>query len=200
MKGQKNKKLKTKESNNIKDRIPIGNIKEGILITDNDYIAFMEIIPINFKLRSEREQNYIIERYEELLKIIKVPFYIFTISKKADSKAHLDYVQKHIETEENDQVKAMAREYQEFVKELSRKNTVRRRFIVAIPYQFIKGMNNVPFNDVKSWLDQICITFRDAINNCGNEVIISDSEQFTAQILFELLNVRSSERERIPEL
>lgn len=197
MKGQKNNKLQTKESDNVRDIIPISDIKDGILITDNSYIAFIEIMPINFKLRSEREQKYIVNRYEELLKIMKVPFSIFTISKKADLKEHLEFVQKNIETEENEAVKEMAKEYQEFVSEIARKNTVKRRFIVAIPYQSIK---DVPFYEVKSWLEQMCIKFRDAIKECGNEVLISDNDQFTAEILFELLNIKSSERGRIPVL
>lgn len=200
MKGQKDKKLQTNESNSINDIIPIEDIRDGILITKDDYIAFMEVMPINFKLRSEREQNYIIEKYEELLKIMKVPFYISTNVKKADGKAHLDYMQKHLDTEENEQIKAMEREYMDFFKEVAGRNTVSRRFIVSIPYQFIKGVTEVPFIEIKSWLEQNCMAFRDAISDCGNDVIISDSNQFTAQILFEMFSVRRAERERIPRL
>lgn len=196
----KTKKSENSEaSNKIEDIIPILNFRDGILITDRDYVAFIEVMPVNFNLKSEREQLYIIEKYEELLKQFRVPFYIFTIAKKADSKAHLDYIYSELETELNASVCEMIREYMEYVKKVSLKSAVKRRFIVAIPYQAADGIKD-GFDEIQRWLMQKCISFKEAIDKCGNDTIISEDNRFTAEILYELLNVKSSERERIPEL
>ncbi|QIB69783.1 hypothetical protein Ami103574_10830 [Aminipila butyrica] len=200
MSGKKGSKLpQANEGNSIWDALPIKGLKNGILLTKYDYIAFMEVMPINLKLRSDREQNYVMEKYEELLKKIRVPFYMTTISKKADLKEHISYVEKLVETEEVEAVREMTLEYRDFVKEAARKETVKKRFIVAIPYQQVKGIE-APFDEAESWLHQICSDYEDAMQECGNEIKVSWDNQFTAQILFELLNVKSSERERIPRL
>lgn len=199
MKGQKNP-LDTKDTNNLCDVIKIKDIVDGILITETTYIAFLEVFPLNFKLRSEREQKYIIDSYEELLKIMKAPFYVFTIAKKADLKEHFEYIEEHRRTEKNEAVCKMIEEYQEFVRQTASENAVKRRFIVAIPYQKIVGVSRTPFSQIKAELMENAIRFRDAIAACENEVYISQDSQFTAQIMYELLNLNASEHERIPVL
>lgn len=200
---KQNKKIQTPEVKSIKELIGITAIRNGILFTDETCIKFLEIMPVNFQLKSEREQNYIIERYEELLKIVKVPFSTFTISKKADSKSHIDYVKRQYETEDNENVKQMIVEYQNYVREISYISAVKRRFIVAIPYVIPSGLKleNISFGDIENWLQQKSSQFKDAISKCGNDVYEpEDEDQFTAQIIFELLNVKSSEKERMVKL
>jgi len=192
-----------KQTKNIRELIPIQNIRRGLLFTDTDAIKFIEVLPINFQLKSEREKEAILSRYEELFKIMKCPFMIFTIAKKSDARAHLDYINGLYESEKNENVRAMMLEYMENTANVSYQNAVRRRFIVAIPFQIPAGLtlDSVSLKDVESYLCQKSSQFKEAIASCGNEVVLPDCENaFTAQILMELLNVKSSEKQKVVNL
>lgn len=198
---QKKKKPKIqKQAKSLRELIPIKDIRRGILFTDTDAIKFLEILPVNFQLKSEREQDAILSRYEDLFKIMKCPFMIFTIAKKSDASAHLDYIKGLFEREKNDNVRSMMVEYMENTAGISYQNAVRRRFIVAIPYQAPAGLTlqHVTLNDIESYLYQKSSQFKDAISSCGNDVVIPEDENaFTSQILMELLNVKSSEKQKV---
>lgn len=187
----------------IHDLIGIKEIRNGIVVTHDSFTAILEVTPINFKLKSEREQDAIINKYNELLKKIKISFDIRTISKKEDSRDHLEYIRKLDDLEINKNVKAMIEEYEKFVSEISYKSVVRRRFLVFIPYELPIGIKfeNVDFKAAELWLNEKCAQFAEAIEKCGAKVVNPrNKDQFTAQIIFELLNMKSSEKERIPIL
>lgn len=180
--------------------IGIKGITDGIVVLENGYITFLEIMPVNFELKSKNEQNYIIDRYEELLKVIKAPFYVFTIAKKADPKEHIEKMEMQLATEANENVKAMIYEYIRYVGEISYSNAVQRRFIVAIPYITQAGtkITDVKFQTVSNYLHQKASEFKTAVSKCGNEVVAPENpDKFAAEILFELLNVKVSEKERV---
>lgn len=184
----------------IHDLIGIKEIRNGIVVTDDSFTAILEVTPINFKLKSEREQDAIINKYNELLKKMKISFDVRTISKKEDSRDHLEYIRKLDDLETNENVKAMIEEYEKFVSEISYKSVVRRRFLVFIPYELPIGikLENVDFKTAELWLNEKCAQFTEAIEKCGSKVVNpSNKNQFAAQILFELLNMKSSEKERI---
>ncbi|MDD4566109.1 MAG: hypothetical protein PHE79_11630 [Eubacteriales bacterium] len=188
---------------NIHELIGIDDIKNGIVVTDNSYTAILEVIPINFKLKSEREQEYIINTYCELLKTMRISFDIRTISRKEDSRDHMEYISRLYETETNENVKALIAEYEETVSDILYQSAVRRRFLVYISYEAPAGIKfeRINFRDAERWLNEKCAQFSEAIGKCGNKVIYQrDKNQLTAQIMFELLNIKSAEKERVPKI
>ena len=77
------------------DFFPVEKIENGICyLKDKRYIKIMEIEPINFLLRSAREQRNIVYSYMSYLKISPVKMQIKVISKKADIGSHLQKIQK----------------------------------------------------------------------------------------------------------
>lgn len=194
------RKIMPKEEINIDDLLGIQDIKNGVIMSHTPTLV-LEVLPVNLKLKSIREQNYIIKSYEELHKVLKTPFDIRTISRKEDSREHLEYIGRLAETEENESVKAMIEEYKSFVSEMAYKNAVKKRFIVYLPYVIPPGlkMSEIDWEDIERWLFEKGMQFIEGISKCGNKVVSPKSKsQFTAQILFELLNIKSSEKERVP--
>jgi len=201
--GMKNRKKIIKEEFNISDLLSIEDIKKGILVTQNSYTLMLEVLPINFKLKSRREQNFIIGKYEELHKAFKTPFDTRTISRKEDSREHLDYINRLAETEENENVQALISEYESFVSDMAYKSAVKKRFIVYIPYVVPPGFKfeSIHREDAERWLLEKGTQFIEYINQCGNEVVIpKNQDQFAAQILFELINIKSAEKESVPNI
>ena len=69
----------------LEDYLPIEKIANGVIYTtDHRYVKILEIEPINFLLRSTREQQSIIFSFISYLKISPVKLQIKMISKKAD--------------------------------------------------------------------------------------------------------------------
>lgn len=195
----KKEKTSKKINNDIEELFFLEDIKDGISITRNGYGAFIEVFPINFSLRSDREKNRIILKFNELLKVMKVPFWLFTISKRADLKEHIEYIGKYSEIEENEEVKNLTAEYIVSAQNVAQKNSVKRRFIIYIPCELAK-VKKLDFDEAKDWLNQRCEDFREKIRACGNDYKISNDNQFTAQILFELLCAETSNMSRVPKI
>ena len=84
---KKHKKIAESEYlNPVAEYLPIKKIENGIIYTtDNRYIKIIEVMPINFLLRSAREQRNIIYSFISYLKISPVKIQFKVISKKADA-------------------------------------------------------------------------------------------------------------------
>lgn len=202
---RKSKSKESKEDCKLQELLGIKDIKRGVIIGENSYYLPLEVLPVNFDLKSQAEKKFIIKSYEALLKKVKTPFQIYTFARRADAKEHLEHMEKHLVTEENENVREMLQEYMQFVSDVSYKNAVKKRFIVMIPY-VVPGsfsFKEIDFNDAAAWLIEKRVQFVETFRKCGNSTIIPDlmeENQFTAQILFELFNVKSSERLRMVKL
>jgi len=187
----------------LSELIGIRQIRSGILVRNNGYVLLLEILPVNFRLKSENEQEYIIKCYEELLKILKSPFQITVISRKADISGHIKYMERHWEQESDPELKRQIRNYMTFAKEVSAKGAVSRRFILALPYVPPAGikLESVSFESVANTLYQLKGRVKQCIEKCGNELVEPENpDQFAAEILYTLLNRKTSETQSLPSL
>jgi hypothetical protein len=187
----------------LSDLIGLRQIRNGILVRNNGYILLLEILPVNFRLKSENEQDYIIKCYEELLKILKSPFQITVMARKADISGHLKYMERYFELEADAHMKRQIREYMTFAKEVSSKGAVSRRFILALPYMPPAGIKieTVSFDSASSTLYELKGRVKQCIEKCGNALVEPENpDQFAAEILYTLLNRKTSEIQSLPPL
>ena len=71
--------------NPVAEYLPVEKIENGIIYTrDHRYLKIVEVVPINFLLRSAREQRNIIYSFISFLKISPVKMQIKVIAKRAD--------------------------------------------------------------------------------------------------------------------
>ena len=81
---------KLARSQTLYDLLPIQNIENGILATtDGRYLKILEIEPINFLLRSPREQRNVIQSFASMLKIAPVRLQLKSVAQKAAVNAYL---------------------------------------------------------------------------------------------------------------
>lgn len=206
MSGLRPKKNKVKPIT-INELLGIKDVKNGIIIRENHaaykYVMLLEIVPINFKLKSEREQEFILKLYEQLLKILKTPFQTSLICRKADTSAHSKYMEKQIENSSDENLKFHMDEYLSFFKDVTTKSAVSKRFILTIPYVVPIGanINSIEFFQVVDTLYEIKGRIKQSMQKCGNEVIDhEDFNYFTFDILYQLLNRISSETQSLPKV
>lgn len=77
--------------NPLADYIPIEKVANGIIYTrDHRYVKLIEVVPVNFLLRSAREQRSIIYSFISYLKIAPVKVQFKVLTKRADINRHMD--------------------------------------------------------------------------------------------------------------
>jgi len=104
----KAKKRKPEKLEFVQPFLPVKDIRNGIVeTTDGRYIKILEIEPINFMLRSSEEQYNILSSFASWLKISPMKLQFKSITRKADSDKHVAMIRKELDSEDNEQCKAM---------------------------------------------------------------------------------------------
>ena len=79
--------------NLISEYIPVSKIENGIIYTkDRRYVKVLEIVPINFLLRSGREQRNIIYSFVSYLKICPAKVQFKVLTRRADRGCYHRYL------------------------------------------------------------------------------------------------------------
>ncbi len=176
--------------NPVAEYLPIEKVEHGIIYTkDHRFVKVVEVIPINFLLRSAREQRNIIYSFVSYLKISPVKLQFKVLTRRADIGSHLKTVQQEMEQETNEQCRLMQEDYLQFVQQISSREAVTRRFFLIFEYE--------PWNNTKRSeeekeailsLESAVHTASNYLRQCGNEVLIPENEdEFTADVLYNLL-------------
>ena len=172
------------------DYLPIEKIQNGIIYTkDHRYVKVVEVVPINFMLRSAREQRNIIYSFVSYLKISPVKLQIKVLTRRADINRHLDTVRREMAQEKNEQCRLMQEDYLSFVQQIGAREAVTRRFFLIFEYE---PWNNTRRSEQEEEaiqsLQSAVHTASNYLRQCGNEVIIPENEdEFTVDVLYNLL-------------
>lgn len=110
-------------------------IDDILLLKDFSAAVVIEVGAVNFWLLSQEEQASIIYAYASLLNSLSFPVQILILSKKMDISSYIDYIQGKIHGQHNDLLKQRLQSYQEFIKNIVKKNTVlEKRFFFVVPF------------------------------------------------------------------
>ena len=183
-------KKKKRKDMTLEDYLPIDKIANGIIYTtDHRYVKILEIEPINFLLRSAREQQGIIYSFISYLKISPVKLQIKMISKKADINKHLELAALELSRETNPHCRELQKDYIQFVKKLSSREAVSRRFFLIFEYEPFNVNRKVEEKEILAALETASQTAKTFLYQCGNQVVTHDNEdEFTTDVLYTLLN------------
>ena len=192
---EKLKKSRKTAKGKANEPFPVEKIENGICyLRDKRYIKIIEVEPINFLLRSAREQRNIIYSYMSYLKISPVRMQIKVISKKADISNHLDKIQEAIRREQDERCKVLLMDYYNLIRRIGLKEAVTRRFFVVFEYEPMPGGSRK--NEEKDAVNQLEVAERTArtyLMQCGNRVVEhEDTNAFMAEVLYILFNRKSS--------
>ena len=177
----------------IESYLQIEKIENGVVFTrDGRYLKVIEIEPINFLLRSAREQRNIIYSFVSYLKISPVKMQFKVIAKKADLNNHLNQVHEEMRNETDERCKAQQLDYIRFIKQIGTKEAVSRRFFLIYEYEPFVFNRKGDINEVYSVLKTVERSVKNYLFQRGNDVVEHDDEnEFLTDIFYNLLN-RSS--------
>lgn len=176
------------------DLLPIKKIENGILhTTDDRYIKILEIEPINFLLRSPREQHSVIYSFASLLKVSPVRLQFKSFSRKADVNAYLNKLRQDAANEPDAVVRTRHMSYIRFVKRLGSRDAVSRRFFVIFQYEAPTNERNISYAEIVSTLETTARNFRTYLAQCGNAIIEHENvDEFLTDVFYTLLNRRTA--------
>lgn len=183
-------KKKKRRFQSIEDYLPVDKIEHGVIYTTGGrYIKILEVEPINFLLRSSREQLGIIYSFISYLKISPVKLQIKMISKRADINQHLDKARKEMETETDPHCRELQEDYLKFVRNLSSREAVSRRFFLIFEYEPFNINRKVTEREILESLETTAQTAKTFLYQCGNEVTDHENpDEFSTDVLYTLLN------------
>ena len=116
--------------------IPIKKIQSGIIYTaDGRYVKMIEVTPVNFLLRTPKEQRSIIWAFVSFLKISPAKMQLKCLSKKADIEKLLQIARADLAMETNEACRALQQDYINLLYDIGSKEAVSRRFFIIFEYE-----------------------------------------------------------------
>lgn len=191
----RSRKRRSKTSEFVQDLLPVRDIRNGIIeTTDDRYVKIIEILPINFLLRSSEEQYNIISSFASWLKISPMKLQFKSVSRKADSDKHVAMVREELSREENQQCRQLGEEYLRLIKDVGNKEALSRRFFLIFQYEPPAGKRSSgeSYADIYGMIQTAVQNAKTYFMQCGNAIVQpEDEDAFTAEVLYMFFN-RSS--------
>lgn len=181
--------------------LPIRQVKNGIILTsDNRYVKLVEILPINFLLRSPGEQRNIIFSFMSYLKIAPSKIQFKVVSKKADILEYIEKIREEAEKETDERCRLLQEDYARLIKTLGTKEAITRRFFLIFEYQSYNGNKNPEEKDVFLYMKSAVQTAKKYLALCGNVVLEHENEtRFIVETFYQILNRQTSMKETLDD-
>jgi hypothetical protein len=128
---------KSKSKTSARQQIAIKGVRDGILILpNNEYRAILQVSSLNFELRSEEEQDAIIDIYESFLNSVGSSLQILVRTREIDMDKYLDDLGERLDDEKEEIYRTQLQNYDEFIRSLITTNKIlTRHFYIIVPYK-----------------------------------------------------------------
>ncbi|MBI4087655.1 MAG: hypothetical protein HY434_02385 [Candidatus Liptonbacteria bacterium] len=125
-----------KEFANSQDLVAIKDIKDSTVILKNGSLRQVVMVGgINFALKSETEQNIVLQAYQNLLNSLDFPLQILIHSRKINIDKYLEGLREFQQRETSPILQNQAEEYREFVSGFIEKNPIMEKsFFLVVPF------------------------------------------------------------------
>jgi len=109
----------------------IKNIKDDLLITNNNKLAILKIESLNFQIKPENEQEAITLSFQKFLNSLDFPIQILMTTENLSIKEYVESLEERIKNKDS---KDIFSEYKEHLDEIVSKNKIlNRNFYIVIP-------------------------------------------------------------------
>lgn len=147
--------LLTKSKSRVSSRrqIQIRGIKDDILMLPNEeYRIAIETSSINIELKSEEEQDVLIDSFQNFLNSLSCPVQVLIRVREVDIEKYLEQISKSKDSEKEKVYMDQIDNYGYFIKDLvAGSKILSRRFYVIVPYKHTD--RNKDFNLIKEQIN-----------------------------------------------
>ena len=119
-----------------RQQIAIKGVRDDILmLPNNQYRAILSVSSLNFELKSEEEQDAIIDTYESFLNSVGSNLQILIRTREIDMDKYLEDLTERLDGEAEPVYRKQLKNYDEFIRSLITTNKIlTRHFYLVIPY------------------------------------------------------------------
>jgi hypothetical protein len=134
--------------------LDIAEIKENtIVMKDGTLRVVLLVSSINFALKSEDEQNAVIDSYVRFLNNLSFTLQIVIQSRELDIDNYLQYLSEKEKEQTNKLLKVQTADYIEYIKELTSLGKImNKRFYIIVPYNPLSDVHKGFFSSIKEAL------------------------------------------------
>ncbi len=131
-----NKLAKNKIASSTQQYLDIAEIRDdSVVMKDGTLRSVLLVSSINFALKSEDEQNAVINSYVRFLNNLNFTLQIVIQSRELNIENYLEYLKLREKEQTNRLLKVQTKDYIEYIKELTSLGKImNKRFYVIIPY------------------------------------------------------------------
>lgn len=142
---------KSNQKASARSQIDIRGVKNGILaLSRNRYRVALAVSPVNFELKSEDEQDAIIDTYESFLNSVGCSLEILIRTREIDMDNYLAELNERTASEQVPIYRTQLENYGEFIRGLITTNKIlTRHFYVIVPYD---ASSKIDFDSVREQL------------------------------------------------
>ncbi len=187
-----------KPLNPLADYVPIEKIQNGVIYTkDHRYIKVVEVVPVNFLLRSAQEQRSIIYSFISYLKISPAKVQFKVLTKRADIDRHVETVRKELARETDPHCRALQEDYLRLIRQLGSREAITRRFFLIFEHEDLPGTRRGhEEEEAIASLQTAARTASNYLRQCGNTVLMPEDEDLAAsEVLYNILCRKESSEE-----
>jgi hypothetical protein len=131
---------KSKNKVSSRRQIKIKEVRDSVLLLpNNQYRVILETSSINFELKSEQEQDVLIDSFQNFLNSLPCKLQIVVRVREVDIDHYLEQISQTRNQEKENVYKNQITDYCQFIKNLVSGNKIlSRRFYVVIPYHHME--------------------------------------------------------------
>lgn len=124
---------------------------DTVIMKDGTLRSVVLVSSINFFLKSDDEQNGIIQAYMQLLNAFDFPLQIVVQSRTFDISKYLEKLEKIERNQQNDLLRLQIADYRQFIAELVQLGQIMdKKFFIVIPYDPLSDTQHGFFKQMKA--------------------------------------------------
>lgn len=184
--------MEKQKNKSVQEWLPFEQILDNgiIKLKNKSYIKIIKIKPINFNLKSELEQEAILNSYKIFLKTCNFHFQILIQSNKEDLSKHVQKINENLNHEPNF-IQEISKKYIQYINNLNhdKKSSTKNFYIIIKEKNENKDLLNFEDYAIENLNDKY-FKIKDCLSRCGNMVTDVNEKQQIINILFSFLNAR----------
>ena len=179
----------------LQEWIPFDSLLDkGIIkMKTNEYIKIINIVPINYNLKSDLEKTGILNSYKTFLKTCNFDIQIIIQSSKSDLSKHILKIKEKVREENDFNLLKVSEKYIDFITKLNNeKKSSSKNFYIVIKSLSSQNLKENGEKIAISELNENFFKIKECLSRCGNMAYEVTEKDELKDILFTFFNTRKN--------
>lgn len=135
--------------------LDVAEIKEDVIVLKNGSLrAVLAVSSVNYDLKSNEEQEAIINQYQNFLNSLDFPVQILISSRKLNLDDYLEFIERKEKEQPSELLRLQISEYKNFINQLvSVSNIMDKNFYIVVPFSPIEAPSKGFFSNLFNMSD-----------------------------------------------